>query len=231
MDISSYVKSYFAIGSKRILAELKLLIRDPIVQSYFHYESLGNDEKSGRFCIYGYLLPRLEPYNYGSYKVCIIIPEEFPFKPPVLQLFTYIYHPDVEDSISEPKFCDKCYFDDCIWDPVTRISQWIERYINGIDRPNGMELRCVRNQEAKDLYDQDKGEYEKKVLAMVRKYSCPRPNQSIISLKYAAKQIIRKQLYFESAKIDQLPLSPSLKQYLKSPLSASEHISSCSMNM
>ena len=40
---------------KRLLSELKILTIDPDVQSYFHYESLENDDTSGLFYIYGYL--------------------------------------------------------------------------------------------------------------------------------------------------------------------------------
>jgi hypothetical protein len=59
------------------------------------------------------------------------------------------------------------------------------------------------------LYDQNKDEYKKKVLVIIEKYSYPRPNQSIISLKFVAKQMIRKQLDFQPGKVNQLPLSSS----------------------
>lgn len=207
---------------KRVMTELKILTMHPDVQSYFYYESSGQDKEWNRFCIYGYLLPRTEPYKNGAYKVRIILPAEFPFRPPILDLLTYIYHPAIENNISQPRFC-KCPHK--AWTLGTYIGQWLEHYVNIIDQPDPPHrIYCVRNPEAEQLYYQNKEEYERKALAMVQKYSYIRPHRSIISLKFVAKQIICKQLVFQSAKIGQLPLSTSLKQYLNSSLDRSEDI-------
>jgi ubiquitin-protein ligase len=59
------------IQKKRVITELKILTMDPDVQSYFYYESSSADKESKCFIIYGYLLPRTEPYKSGAYKVRI----------------------------------------------------------------------------------------------------------------------------------------------------------------
>jgi ubiquitin-protein ligase len=82
---------------KRLMKELELLTTDSNVQSYFHYENFSLDEESKNYYIYGYLLPRLEPHKYGSYKVCIIIRRDFPFHVPYVRLLTYFYHPVVSN--------------------------------------------------------------------------------------------------------------------------------------
>jgi ubiquitin-conjugating enzyme E2 D/E len=209
------------IHRKRVLTELKILINHPDVRSYFYYESSGRDEESKRFCIYGYLLPRTELYKNGAYKVRITLPTEFPFRSPVLELLTYIYHPAVDNDISQPRFCNKCAR--VTWTLGTRISRWLEQYVNIIERPDVRHgMCCVGNTEAEELYHQNRDEYDKKALAMVNKYSHVRPYRSILSLKFVTKQTICKHLDFQSAKIDQLPLCTSLKQYLNSSLHKSQ---------
>ena len=205
-----------SIHWKRVETELKILTINPDVQSYFYYESSGNDKQSKQFCIYGYLLPHREPYKHGSYKVRIILTKEFPFRSPILELLTYIYHPAIENNISTPRFC-KCSL--AAWTVGVRISRWLEHYVNIIDRPDASpRMYCIRNEVAEKLYAEDKMKYEQKALTMVKKYSHPRPNRSIVSLKFAVKQIICKQLDFHSRKINQLPLSDSLITYLNASL-------------
>ena len=201
--------------SKRLLMELKMLTTNLEVQSYFHYEGIENDKKLKRFVIYGYLLPRTEPYKYGSYKVRIELPVEFPFKNPKIYLLTYIYHPAIKESTDEQRFCTCRYGQ---WNPFSHISQVIKHCINIIDRPENDNSYCVQHIEARQLYHENKIEYNQRAFDMVKKYSYPRPDQSIISLKFAVKQVIRKQLHFDSTRINQLDLSNRLKQYLNSSL-------------
>ncbi|CAF3955095.1 unnamed protein product [Rotaria sp. Silwood1] len=130
-----------------------------------------------------------------------------------MELLTYIYHPAIYNCDSIRFYCTKRCQEQ--WTPARRISEMIELFVYAIDYPENTAAYCVMDREAKRLYDENRSEYEEKALAMVLKYSCPRPNPSIISLKFAAKRIISKQLYFESEKINQLSLSNSLKQYLK----------------
>ncbi len=137
----------------------------------------------------------------------ITLPERSAFRPPRLTFLTNIYHPAVPADLSKPCFHAE-------WGTATRITQWIEQNVNVIDRPEAIETYCMKNREAKQLYDQNKYEYEKKVMALIEIYSYPRANQSIISLKFASKQIIRRQLDFQSKKINQLSLPKKLKEYL-----------------
>jgi ubiquitin-protein ligase len=165
---------------RRVITELKILQTDSDVQSYFHYESSGKDEQLKQFCIYGYLLPRSEPYKNGSFKVRIPLPAEFPFRSPALELLTYIYHPAIDDDISRPAFCNKCPH--VYWSVGSRISRWLEHYVNVIDQPDTTHgMYCVRNIAAEELYNQNKVEYVQKALAMIKQYSHPRPNRSIVS--------------------------------------------------
>jgi ubiquitin-protein ligase len=160
------------------------------------------------------LLPQTVPYKYGSYKVHITIPVDYPWKPPEIKLLTYIYHPAVMSYIGSPTFCRACCSKQ--WSPAYRIDQLIEILVFAIDHPEDDGAYCVMDRAPKTLFHRNRVQYEEKALEMVKNYSCPRPNPSIISLKFAVKQMICKQLYFDSEKLDQLPLSNRLKQYLHS---------------
>ena len=92
--------------------------------------------------------------------------------------------------------------------------------MNVIDHPEDAAGYCVMDQDIKRLFDQNRIQYDKIALAWVRKYSCPRPNPALISLKLAAKQVICQQLHFDAMKINQLPLSNRLKQYLHLSINA-----------
>jgi len=160
--------------NNRLLMELKILKEDADVQSYFHYESSGLDKTSKKFCIYGYLLPQSEPYNRGSYRVRIVLPSNFPFEPPELELLTYIYHPVIKEDNSKLTFCSAC----CSfkWRPGFCIYDLIEQYVNMIDRRDLIYTACTYNHEARELRMRDYVQYENKVLAMVQEHSIPRPN-------------------------------------------------------
>jgi ubiquitin-protein ligase len=188
ISISFSIMEGRAVG-KQLMTELKILIMHPDVQSYFYFESSGIDEKTNKFRIYGYLLPRTEPYKHGAYRVRITLPVEFPFKSPILELLTYIYHPAIDNDISQPRFCNKCSC--ATWSLGTHIGQWLEQYVKIIERPDAPHgTYCLRNPEAENLYHQNRDQYEQEALAMVEKYSYIRPHRSIVLLKFAAKQTI-----------------------------------------
>lgn len=202
--------------AKQVLTDIKRLTTDPYMQSYFHYESSGDEEKPYIFRLDGYLLPRTKPYKHGSVKVCIRFYPDHPFKTPDVQLLTYIYHPAVNNNVLRPVFCRECC---CLKSlAIYTLNAFIHHLVCIIDDPDLLPVPCKWNSEARYLYNFNKGEYERKVSIMIEKYACPRPTQSTISLRFACKQLIRRQLHFNSTKVDQLPLSLNLKQYLHIPL-------------
>jgi hypothetical protein len=85
--------------------------------------------------------------------------------------------------------------------PKNHINQWIERLVNVIDQPEASENYCVMNPPAKNLYARNTRRYEKKALAMVRKYSCPRSNQLTNSSTLSTKQKFVSKLVLEFGKL------------------------------
>lgn len=162
------------VHKQRVMTEIKILAIQSDVQSYFHYESSRRDKNSNNFCIYGYLLPRTEPYKHGAYKIRIILPIDFPYKKTILELLIYIYHPAIDNNILTPRFCNKC--SGVRWKIGIHISDWLEQYVNIIERPDIRHgMFCIGNTEAEKLYDRNRVEYEQKALIMVQQYSHPRP--------------------------------------------------------
>lgn len=202
---------YSTIKSKMLMRQLKELTQDPHVQSYFYYESSKEDHASKQFLISGYLLPQSEPYKYGSYKVLITIPADFPFRRPEMDLLTRIYHPAVNDS-TRRSYCSGCC--NRQWSAALSISQMIELFVIAIDHPEDASTYCVMDHSAKRLFNQNRIQYEATALAMVKAFACPRPSSSHISLKLACRQLICQQLNFNSMKTRELPLPNHLKQYL-----------------
>ncbi|CAF3010747.1 unnamed protein product [Rotaria sp. Silwood2] len=136
-----------------------------------------------------------------------------------MKLLTHIYHPTVNNECSTPFYCSGCCSKQ--WSPAITISKMIELFVIAIVHPEDAATYCVMDPKAKQLYDQNRTQYEAKALAMVKQFSCSRSNLLMISLKLAAKRMICKQLYFDSVKINQLPLSNSLKQYLNPSIDSS----------
>lgn len=205
------------LNNRRFQGEMRMLTEDPEVKLYFHYESSGfkNDNPNEQFSIYGYILPQSFPYNYGSFKVQIKIPPKYPFKAPQLIFLTYIYHRNIHvcgDVLTA--FC--CH--DCPpYTPATRMYEIIKRTIQIIDDPDRPIEYRGRNDDAEGLYHRDKDEYWKTVMNNIEKYAYHRTNESISSLKFITKRILRKQLEYDSTKINQLLIPRNLKEYLHVP--------------
>ncbi len=60
--------------------------------------------------------PQNTPYESGYFYLDIKIPNEYPFKPPVVRFKTRIYHPDVN---SQGKICEPILL--CDWNPSIQI--------------------------------------------------------------------------------------------------------------
>lgn len=178
LDFEKMKHQYSSTFINRLSMQLKMLTTDADVQSYFHYEGSKEDEDLKQFCIYGYLLPNSEPYKNGSYRVRIILSPEFPFKPPDLQLLTYIYHPAIQDDELQLSFCNTCCsfeFKPGIYIYIY-ISDLIKHHVDVIDQRDFIYKTCTFNYNARELYNQDKVRYEEEVLKMVRTYAIPRSN-------------------------------------------------------
>uniref|UniRef100_A0A1B6M388 Ubiquitin-conjugating enzyme E2-18 kDa n=1 Tax=Graphocephala atropunctata TaxID=36148 RepID=A0A1B6M388_9HEMI len=88
-------------------------------------------EDSDMFVWNGVLYPINPPYNRGAFKIKMVFPKEYPFKPPTLQFITKIYHPNIDEdgavclSIVNPE----------MWKPATKVTNIVEALVQLIDEP------------------------------------------------------------------------------------------------
>ncbi|XP_061783392.1 ubiquitin-conjugating enzyme E2 L3a [Nerophis lumbriciformis] len=79
----------------------------------------------------GLIVPESPPYDKGAFRVEIIFPTEYPFKPPRITFKTKIYHPNVDEKGGV-----------CLgiisienWKPATRTAQVIQCLISLVNVP------------------------------------------------------------------------------------------------
>ena len=83
--------------NSRIMKELKELqesaksSKEKVVEA----QTVDNNLRHWRGKIFG---PDDTPYDKGTFYVDIVIPQEYPFKPPVMRFITKIWHPNVSSA-------------------------------------------------------------------------------------------------------------------------------------
>jgi len=101
-------------------------------------------------------------YEGGVFKIQIIIPRNFPFKPPVVKWLTEIWHP----NIYKKKVCIGVQGKD--WTPTMSIAGLIEALRNLLNFPNP---NSPLNYEAANQMKNNPKKYEQKVREYVKKYA------------------------------------------------------------
>lgn len=79
----------------------------------------------------GKICPNEAPYNLGAFKIDIVFPAEYPFKPPKITFKTKIYHPNIDEKgqICLPIIAPEN------WKPATKTDQVIQALAALIGRP------------------------------------------------------------------------------------------------
>ena len=107
--------------------------------------------------------PKDTPYSEGKFPFKILIPEEYPHKPPTMFFTIPIYHPNISIPISTPAGIRS---DICIdilktnWSPALNISSLLLSIRNLFSDPN---FDDPLNPEAVDHYNSNKEDYMRKV--------------------------------------------------------------------
>ena len=74
--------------------------------------------------------PRGSLYEGGIFRFKVTLPQDYPFKPPSVEMKTKIYHPGV-GSLEHPMphaFCNCCAKD--FWCPAFSLEQWLHRFVD-----------------------------------------------------------------------------------------------------
>jgi len=117
----------------------------------------------------GLLVPDAPPFNKGAFRIEILFPAEYPFKPPKINFKTKIYHPNVDDKgqICLPIISVEN------WKPATKTDQVIQALVALINEPEPD--HPLRGDLAEE-YTRDKKKFLKNAEDFTKKHSEKRPS-------------------------------------------------------
>uniref|UniRef100_A0A672YKV5 E2 ubiquitin-conjugating enzyme n=1 Tax=Sphaeramia orbicularis TaxID=375764 RepID=A0A672YKV5_9TELE len=116
----------------------------------------------------GLIVPDSPPYDKGAFRIEIIYPAEYPFKPPKIIFKTKIYHPNIDEKgqVCLPIISVEN------WKPATKTSQVIQNLINLVNLPQpDHSLRVDLAEE----YTKDRAKFLKNAEEFTKKHSEKRP--------------------------------------------------------
>ena len=117
----------------------------------------------------GLLVPDAPPFNKGAFRIEIVFPAEYPFKPPKINFKTKIYHPNVDEKgqICLPIISVEN------WKPATKTDQVIQALVALINEPEPD--HPLRGDLAEE-YSKDKRKFMKNAEEFTKKHGEKRPS-------------------------------------------------------
>ena len=117
----------------------------------------------------GLLVPDCAPYSKGAFRIDIVFPAEYPFKPPKLCFKTKIYHPNVDEK---GQVCLPIVSVEN-WKPATKTDQVINALVSLINEPEPD--HPLRGDLAEE-YTKDRKKFMKNAEEFTKKHSEKRPS-------------------------------------------------------
>ncbi|CAO3612700.1 unnamed protein product [Cunninghamella blakesleeana] len=108
--------------------------------------------------------PVESPYNGGSFKVDLVFPADYPFKPPKVKFITKVYHPNIDE---DGAICLDILKSDH-WKPSTKIVHVMESLIMLLEHPNPEDSLVASIAE---VYNTNRDKFNKTVKQYVEKYA------------------------------------------------------------
>lgn len=110
----------------RLAKEFNMICNDNSLNFVVNYEE--NDIYKWTAILNG---PTGTPYENGKFKLKLIFPIDYPFKPPKISFITKIYHPNINESGS---ICLNILRED--WNPVLSVDKILMSISNLLEKPN-----------------------------------------------------------------------------------------------
>ncbi|XP_064612116.1 ubiquitin-conjugating enzyme E2 L5-like [Liolophura sinensis] len=145
-------------------------------------KELGDIRKSGLRCFreivvdegnilhwQGIIVPENVPYNKGAFRIEIVYPAEYPFKPPRITFKTRIYHPNIDEKgqVCLPIISPEN------WKPATRTDQVIQALVALVNDP---EPEHPLRGDLAEEYVKDRKKFIKNAEEHSKKYGEKRPS-------------------------------------------------------
>ncbi|XP_078682243.1 ubiquitin-conjugating enzyme E2 L3-like isoform X2 [Branchiostoma floridae x Branchiostoma belcheri] len=116
----------------------------------------------------GLIVPDSPPYNRGAFKIEIVFPAEYPFKPPRITFKTKIYHPNIDEKgqVCLPIISAEN------WKPATRTDQVINALVALVNDP---EPEHPLRGDLAEEYTKDRKKFLKSAEEYTKKHGEKRP--------------------------------------------------------
>ncbi|XP_070780768.1 ubiquitin-conjugating enzyme E2 L3a isoform X1 [Enoplosus armatus] len=149
--------------AKRLSKELDDILKTGIK----HFRNIQVDE-SNLLNWQGLIVPDSAPFDKGAFRIEIIFPAEYPFKPPKITFKTKIYHPNIDEK---GQVCLAIISAEN-WKPATKTNQVIQSLISLVTTPQPEHpLRADLAEE----YSKDRAKFMKNAEEFTKKHSEKRP--------------------------------------------------------
>ncbi|KAM9337844.1 ubiquitin-conjugating enzyme E2 L3-like [Symphorus nematophorus] len=114
------------------------------------------------------IVPDSAPYDKGAFRIELVFPAEYPFKPPKVTFKTKIYHPNIDEKgqVCLPIISVEN------WKPATRTQQVIESLISLVITP---EPEHPLRADLAEEYSKDRAKFLKNAEEYTKKHSEKRP--------------------------------------------------------
>ena len=130
-----------------------------------------NVDESNILCWQGLIVPENAPYNKGAFRIEIIFPAEYPFKPPKITFKTKIYHPNIDEKgqVCLPIISAEH------WKPATKTEQVIQSLVALVNDP---EPDHPLRSEIAEEYTRDRKKFCKTAEEFTKKHGEKRPSDA-----------------------------------------------------
>uniref|UniRef100_A0A672HUC5 E2 ubiquitin-conjugating enzyme n=1 Tax=Salarias fasciatus TaxID=181472 RepID=A0A672HUC5_SALFA len=125
-------------------------------------------DETNIFTWQGLIVPDCPPYDKGAFRIEIVFPAEYPFKPPKITFKTKIYHPNIDEK---GQVCLPIISVDN-WKPATKTNNVIQCLVALVNLPQPEHpLRADLAEE----YTKDRAKFMKNAEEFTKKHSEKRP--------------------------------------------------------